>query len=337
MSRSENATTPTVSKNPAAPAPTGPEKKRTEVTAPAILSPTPSQTTASPSASDNPVTQSPSALKFPGSVETIKITTAEPMKQQAKKARTQSPVVEQEVDDLLQMSRPHRQTLFEGPQMVIYVGEKSVPNVAKRAAMAASRMLNDHFRKKPESLEYSFEAGFVDLAAIRTLLVTWPLQSSKEFQAGEVPFQDTFEENMALLRAARFLGMERYTKTILKYHLDYLKTSLPEYSEIDTVERMATSDKDPLWTSMVNHLTHSRFKGFIPDPEEFAAFLDKHPKLKAAMEAADEFFKNSAAKEREKKDQRRPAEQKAGENARHQRWQKNKKRRERESATAESL
>jgi hypothetical protein len=74
--------------------------------------------------------------------------------------------------------------------------------------------------------------------------------------------------------------------------IDYLKNELPSYEEIAFVERNATSPKDPLWTHMVNHLCHDRFKDLFPDPVAFAAFLEGHPRLKTSMHDADMYFAN---------------------------------------------
>ncbi|KAF1843100.1 uncharacterized protein K460DRAFT_396490 [Cucurbitaria berberidis CBS 394.84] len=205
-----------------------------------------------------------------------------------------SPIREQSSDNLLVMIRQERQCLLEGPQITIYVGEIAITGISKRAAMAASSVLNKHFTKHPELLECRFSTGYMDPDAIQLLLVTWMEPMCREFEAYAVPVQETFDGNIALLRASRFLGMERYTRDILTGHISYLKSHLPSYDEIVAVEQNTTSEKDPLWTNMVNHLCHDRFKGLMPDPREFAAFLEKHPKLKKAMESADAYFSGIA-------------------------------------------
>jgi hypothetical protein len=147
----------------------------------------------------------------------------------------------------------------------------------------------------------------------------------------------TFAQNVALLRAARVLGMERYTRHILKEFVDYLKTDLPSYEEIAIVEHNATSDQDPLWTGLVNHLCHDRHKKFIPDPEAFEAFLEQHPRLKKAMAAADAYFQGEAKKNRDAKQ----ALWQAREDGRRERWEKNQAEKrvrvEKEKQTADSL
>ncbi|KAH7070487.1 hypothetical protein BKA63DRAFT_398376, partial [Paraphoma chrysanthemicola] len=200
------------------------------------------------------------------------------------------------LDNFLEMIRQAREDLLQGPRVTVFVGTVAVVGIFKRVAMALSKNLNAHFSQNPESDEYHFPANYLDPDAVRTLLVTWVRDNSRKFEAYAVPMHDTFAENVALLRASRMLGMETYTKHILHTFVDYLKNELPSYEEMVIVERNATSDKDPLWTAIVNHLCHERYKKYIPDPEVFQAFLDQHPRLKKAMTSADAYFQADGKK-----------------------------------------
>jgi hypothetical protein len=171
--------------------------------------------------------------------------------------------------------------------------------------MAASSVLHKHFTANPGSNEYRFSRGQIHPGAVRLLLIGWMQEMCNEFEAYAVPAQKTFGEDVAILRAARLLGMERYCRYLVTGYVKYLKTQLPSYEEIVTVEQNTTSDKDPLWTAMVNHLCHDRFKGLIPDVEDFEAFLEKHTRLKKAMESADTFFAAYARKQAEGRNQER--------------------------------
>ncbi|EMD90197.1 hypothetical protein COCC4DRAFT_127501 [Bipolaris maydis ATCC 48331] len=109
-----------------------------------------------------------------------------------------------------------------------------------------------------------------------------------------------------------------YCPHILGAYITYLKSELPSYEEIVIIEQNATSDKDPLWTTMVNHLCHERFKGLIPDADDFEEFLETHDRLKTAMETADAFFAgyakrhaNAGESERRQRRQQNEAEKRA--------------------------
>jgi hypothetical protein len=240
--------------------------------------------------------QTPTTPAAPASSTAIDVP-PQPKSPENSRSPSPSPVVHQKFDNLLEMIYQEREGLLKGPRITIYVGDVPVPDISKRAAMAVSSVLNKHFTSNPESLEYRFSRGQLNPGAIRLLLVGWMQETCQDFEAYAVPAQQTFGEDVAVLRAARLLGMERYCRHVLTQYVEYLKTQIPSYEEIVAVEKNATSDKDPLWTAMVNHLCHDRFKGLIPDAEDFEAFLEKHPRLKKAMESADAFFAGYAKKQ----------------------------------------
>lgn len=80
----------------------------------------------------------------------------------------------------------------------------------------------------------------------------------------------------------------------------------------------------------MNHLCHERYKQLIPDPDDFAAFLEDHPRLAKAMDSADAYFAGRLKKQRE-----------ANEAERQARWEKKQaekyERIAREKKAAESL
>jgi hypothetical protein len=200
-------------------------------------------------------------------------------------------LVNQPLDNLYVMIRQQRQGLLRGPQITVYSGKNAVNGIFKRAAMAASPVLNEHFVKNPKSLEYHLSTeDVIDPDAIRFLLDTYIHQMSQVVVPHAADVQEKFSENIAILRAARKLRMEPYTKHILNVHVNYLKEFIPSYEEIAIVELNKTSNKDPLWTNMLNHLSYARHKEYIPDPYDFEAFLEKHPVLKRAMAIADRYF-----------------------------------------------
>jgi hypothetical protein len=205
--------------------------------------------------------------------------------------RAHSPVVNQPLDSLYVMIRQERQALLKGPKITIYSGTHAVTGIFKRAAMAVSSVLNAHFVKNPSSLEYHLSAeDTVTPGAIRYLLDTYLHAMNLDFEAHAALMQPTFSANITVLRAARKLGMEPYTRHILTSHVIYLKEHIPSYEEIDIIERNKTGEKDPLWTHMINHLCHARHHGYVQDPEEFEKFLEMHPVLKKAMAVTDKFF-----------------------------------------------
>jgi hypothetical protein len=304
--------------------------------------PSPPKISASSSMSNAKVLQSPPSSKPTAPILIEANVSPQPrISREVNHSQSSSSVVEQPLDNLFVMIRQQRQALFSGPLITLHINESVVTGVHKRVAMAVSRVLNEHFTAKPESTEYRFSTDILNPEAIRYLLISWMRGVSQEFEAYAVPMQDTFAKNVALLRAARFLGMEQYTRQILAEHVTYLKYELPSYEEIAIVERYATSPKDPLWTHMVNHLCHDRYKNLIPDPEVFAQFLEKHPRLEKAMQDADAYFAGVAKKTWLAKQAERQARQQAYEAEKRSRWEKYEAERQeriaREQQASESL
>ncbi|KAH7392126.1 hypothetical protein DE146DRAFT_790684 [Phaeosphaeria sp. MPI-PUGE-AT-0046c] len=216
---------------------------------------------------------------------------------EAAPASLQSVFVDQQLDNLYTMIRQQREKLFHGPLITIHIGSSRVIGIYKRVAMATSSILHKYFSENLESVDFTIQ-DFIAPDAVKYMLNTWMREMCHEFEVHAMPLQSSFANNVAILRAARFLGLEPYTKWILTNHVEYLRDNIPSYEEITIVERDRTSNADPLWTFMVNHLSHARHRGQIPDPEAFAAFLEEHPALKEAMHTADVFFAERAERAR---------------------------------------
>ncbi|KAL5116421.1 hypothetical protein ACEQ8H_005657 [Pleosporales sp. CAS-2024a] len=200
-------------------------------------------------------------------------------------------MIQQALENMYLVSRPERQSYFRGARITIFIGSIEVHGIYKRVAMAASPVLHQHFSAAPaSSLECHFGAGSADARAVRYLLVTWMEETSREFETLPVRFQDTFAHDVMVLQAARLLGMEAYTRDTLAVYIDYVKHAMPSYEEIGLIEQHRSGHRDPLWTTLINHLCHARHRNLIPDPDVFAAFLSRHPLLSDAMRSTDVYF-----------------------------------------------
>jgi hypothetical protein len=277
----------------------------------------PQQPPGSSSLSYVKVVQSPSSKAMAPDCASTETVTQSKLSPEVTVTPLASVVIEQRLDNLYAMIRPERQNLFSGPLITITIDSVKVTGIFKRVAMALSSVLNEYFVQNPESIEYQSPAENLVPGAAFYLLNIYPHETSQVFMVPPVPMQETFAMNVSLLHASRKLGMVRYTKEILSTHINYLKEEIPSYEEIAIIEEMKTSDQDPLWTHMVNHLCHDRFKGLIPDPEEFEAFLTHHTRLSEAMRTADEYFAGVAKKKWEVKQ----VQWQAAEEHRRMRWE----------------
>jgi hypothetical protein len=183
-------------------------------------------------------------------------------------------IVHQKLDQWLLMIRFERMEMMKGPKTTVYFGDLPIKNIPKR---------------------FDIDTGLLTAKAVRTLLVHWLQKTNRLFEAHEVQFQNGFYRDIAVLRAARFFGMERYTDSIMKHYVEYMRTKVPHYDEIAYAEAMRTSEKDLVWTAMLNHLTHLRYTSQIDDAAKFSKFLKKHPDYNVAMSRTDRYFKTRAA------------------------------------------
>lgn len=232
-------------------------------------------------------------------------------------------VVDQPLDNLYTMIRQRREQLFQGPTITIHIGKYSVTSIYQRVAMATSPLLNKHFTANPESLDFTVQ-GYIAPEAVEYMLNTWMNDIRHDFEVIAMPLQPSFSNNVAILRAARYFGMETYAKWILTKHVEYLREYIPSYEEIALVERNRSSNHDrkycatsstiyankfeAIWTFMVNHLSHARYQGQIPDPGDFEAFLAEHLALSMAMDEADAFFAGRVEKARRERWEQNEAE-----------------------------
>ncbi|KAF2022429.1 hypothetical protein BU24DRAFT_471647 [Aaosphaeria arxii CBS 175.79] len=200
-------------------------------------------------------------------------------------------VVFQKLDDLRLMCPSERRGLANGPRVGIYIGDEKIMELPRRAAMAASAVLNTHLRKGMHVTNFRFKNTIPDANAVRFVLGDWLREScTVAEEVDQIPSADTFSQNLKRLQAARLLGMDRYATHILIYHVDYLKTRLPTYEEILDVIKFRTSNRDPLYTAMINHLGWLLRRKYIPDPEEFESFLQLHDELRQSISKNCAYF-----------------------------------------------
>ena len=68
------------------------------------------------------------------------------------------------------------------------------------------------------------------------MLYTWMNDIRHEFEVIAMPLQSSFSNNVAILRVAGYLGVERYAKWILTKHVEYLREYIPSHEGIAIVE-----------------------------------------------------------------------------------------------------
>ncbi|KAF2114376.1 hypothetical protein BDV96DRAFT_632539 [Lophiotrema nucula] len=199
--------------------------------------------------------------------------------------------IAQKLDNFLAMSPTEREWLVEGPTINIELGKMVVHDVPKRFAMAVSPPINSYFTRYPYAPVYKIYERDVEANAVFTLLRDWPeeVTKAKYFQTPQPWRFNDLVKDLAVLRAAKVLGMDKYTVVTSNAYWNYLRYQLPTYEDIATLEKGAASSKqyDHYYRSLVNNLAHQRHQRKIRDVGDFKKFLAEHPKLKADIAAVD--------------------------------------------------
>jgi hypothetical protein len=193
--------------------------------------------------------------------------------------------------DIRNLSRDQREDLGRGPKVTISVGGVSTPTIPKKLLVQVSETANDFFTKNPNAKEMPFPRGSMAGGAVCEFAkwINDICTASKEFSV-KIRFpnitKDADMQNLAIMNAARVLGMLTYVRHFTRYYCDEIRKLLLPLSTIALIEQYATIG-DPVYECLVNNLAHHRSKKTIPDQERFNRFLIAHPRLAADLEKAD--------------------------------------------------
>ncbi|KAF2788355.1 hypothetical protein K505DRAFT_342158 [Melanomma pulvis-pyrius CBS 109.77] len=123
-------------------------------------------------------------------------------------------------------------------------------------------------------------------------LVNWLVGALSTKRVASVKSLGSFAEDLALLRAAKLLGMHKYVQDIFNYRWGYLKNNIPTYEEIDVILSLALSREDPFFCCIAGRLAHLRLKKAIPNMGELDRYLAMNPCLgEAVSECTEKFIK----------------------------------------------
>lgn len=198
-----------------------------------------------------------------------------------------------------EMSLQDRQNLLIGPTWKIFVGDEIIFNIPRRLIMTVSKSAQILYMHDPNMNSILLSKDFTSPAPVLHLM-NWLVEICKTFKPFHIRDRDTFMETLAVVRAARMLGMEKYIDHMVRFYDRYIQKELPQYDEITAIEAMALDEEDPLFRSLSHRLSMMRHKDLIPDPEEFDAYLAQHPMLAKQIAKVDEKF-NAGRLEREAK------------------------------------
>ncbi|KAF2256170.1 hypothetical protein BU26DRAFT_498882 [Trematosphaeria pertusa] len=201
--------------------------------------------------------------------------------------------------------------LLSGPRVTVYCDGKIARSAApKRALIAAIPRANAFFTVNPLAPAIHF-AG-VDRETGSEILRALERDLGRGEHSVALPFAKSFTHGVLLYQAALALGLTASADPVRRYLYATVSKRLLEYTELDTA-LLRIGPEDGVFGHIANVLAHRRYKKMIPDPEDFAVYLDGWSVLKERMAGIDRV--NSAVrKERRKEFFRRQGKgEKAGE------------------------
>jgi hypothetical protein len=193
--------------------------------------------------------------------------------------------------DVRNLSRDQREDLGRGPKVTITVGGIPSPTIPKKMLMQVSEAANNYFTKNPNANVMPFPRGCMVGGAVCEFAkwINDICTASKEFSV-KIRFsnitKDADTQNLAIMQAARVLGMSTYVRHFTRHYCDEIrKVLLP----LDTIARIAqfTTTDDPVYECLVNNMAHHRSKKNVSEQQQLEQFLVAHPRLAADLEKAN--------------------------------------------------
>ncbi|KAF2267716.1 hypothetical protein CC78DRAFT_576715 [Lojkania enalia] len=186
------------------------------------------------------------------------------------------------IQDIRDMSLKQREELFRGPSISIYIGQVAVRHVPKRMFMQVSKKACNYFTQHPQESSVQV-APTIAVPAVHHI-VDWLTDMGSCHKIYSIPFRgDNFMENLAVRRAARTLGMDRYVGHFTKHYCDYIRNGLPSFDNMALIEKLCERD-DAVFDCLANNLAHLKIMGQIPNVRVFDKFMEKHPRLASTVE-----------------------------------------------------
>ncbi|KAF2738684.1 hypothetical protein EJ04DRAFT_520038 [Polyplosphaeria fusca] len=184
--------------------------------------------------------------------------------------------------DVTKLSANQINELAKGQLIDVYHGHVYIHSVPKRAFMALSTKANALIKGKPAMDRITIKEGgnaseialFVILRCVEKVTV-------------DIPFGRNFLECLQVYQAAHVLGMAQHTSEVLKKLRVTVSARILSYAELGAVLKYC-NPADPLFQHVAESLCYLRHQKKIPDPADFAKYLEQHADLSKAMEAIDQ-------------------------------------------------
>ena len=182
------------------------------------------------------------------------------------------------------MPLDQRKALLLGEKWNVYIGDDVVwEKIPKNLLMTVSTKAQEAYAKGDKGI--SLPKDSIDRHTV-SFLLHFLVETCHRTIPFKLPLRPTVTLNLALVKAGILLGMELITAPIQQSLIEYIKAEIPQYDEISIIER--DLENDAIFRRLVDKLVYWRYKGMIPDPDKFEAFLAQHKTLSDAMDKHSE-------------------------------------------------
>ncbi|KAI4630211.1 hypothetical protein J4E80_001144 [Alternaria sp. BMP 0032] len=193
-----------------------------------------------------------------------------------------------DVAKIYELSHADRMVLAKGPKVKI-VDSEDTPVAELPVALFRAISVKKEMVAGPDPV-IKLPAG-LDVRMVQDLIkhfneITTFKKYAKELHPYQAP--GTYED-LQLCSAADYLGMMAYTQRIFNRYWALIRAErLPEYSDIDAFSIIQTPIGENLFRKVVTKLAQAELDGKIPDPEDYAAYLEHNERFGLAVTGAKE-------------------------------------------------
>lgn len=206
----------------------------------------------------------------------------------------------QENIDIRQASFADRQGLRKGISICIRCDNRWNFSMPWRLFQAVSTAAAQVDTSNPLKLTLSLPSNIDQKPFMH--LINWLIGALDTKRVASFKTLGSFAEDLALIRAAKLLGMHKYVQDIFNYRWGYLKNNMPTYEEIDVILSLALSKEDPFFCCIAGRLAHLRLKKAIPDMDKLDRYLAMNLRLgEAVSECTERSIEKSKSRKQERK------------------------------------
>ncbi|KAF2738864.1 hypothetical protein EJ04DRAFT_573673 [Polyplosphaeria fusca] len=188
--------------------------------------------------------------------------------------------------NILVLTQSDRENLIHGPRISLCINNIPIDAIPTNLFLRISHRFRAVHTTLPETRAVNL-APNTEPDAIR-YITRWLRATSKQDTATSLPSLTSVRDQIAVCHAAHILGLPRaYYAHQVRYLRKYFGRCIPTYRELHTLEMLSTPRWNMLLACAAKNLRWLARNDEVPDPEVFAEFLARHPRIREAVEGDD--------------------------------------------------